>query len=108
MSDDKLKFPMAGDEVCPICGCKERIGHEFITELKREGKLSNESFPKNSFAIAVALFDPTHPPLAANFTIPIVQILFDVCKDNRHIYCTGIDVIYQEAEAQSMPQQKLR
>lgn len=97
---ERLKFPIQGAEVCPHCGCKERIGEQLIRELKEDGKLSKMAFPKGALAIQVPLFDQTRPPLATQIVIPMLQIMFDVCKECKTIYCTDLELTQQPAKVE--------
>lgn len=105
MAEEKkdMEFPILGHDVCPSCGCEERIAQEYIRQLKREGKLSEKVFPFETLAITLPLMDPTHPPLATHFTIPTLQVHFDVCKECKTIYCTRIELFQQPAMVQQRP-----
>ena len=98
---ERLKFPILGAEVCPNCGSKERVGQKVIQEMKDDGKLS-QAFPTETM-LQVPLFDPTRPPLAATFTIPVLQIHFDVCEKCKTLYCTRINLAQQPTQVQQMP-----
>lgn len=103
--EEKLKFPIEGATACPLCGCEERIGQEFIQELKKDGKLSSKAFPKEALMLQVPLMDLTHPPLTTTLNVPVLQIYFDVCKECHHIYCTGVGLVQQPVQIQQSMKQ---
>jgi len=109
MSEEKLNFPMQGHEKCPQCGGEARIGQTKIAELKKEGLLEENMFPKGP-TWAIPLFDQSKP-IRVNVLsittpkIPILSVYWDVCAnpDCLTVYVTGVDFIMQEVKLQQVP-----
>lgn len=99
----KVQFPIEGASSCPKCGSEERIGQKVIHELKEEGKLSERAFKDERLVIQIPLLDQTRPPLVSTFTMPVLCIYFDVCEECKSFYCTGVDLVQQTVQVQSMP-----
>lgn len=97
--NEKMKFPIEGADCCPNCGDIERVGQQAIEQLKADKALGEKAFPKG-LVLQIPLVDPTRPPLTTHFTIPVLQIRFDVCKKCKTIYCTGADMVQQQAMVQ--------
>ena len=88
---EKLTFPIEGADKCPTCGCEERIGQQILNQLKLEGKLQKDAYPKG-LLIKVPLLQSILAPLAIKPEIPVMEITFDVCKKCKTFYGTLIDL----------------
>lgn len=92
-----------GADKCPQCGCEDQAVDEVLDQLREQKLIPQESF-KEGLAIQATLFDPTRQTiLTSNFTIPIVQVRFEVCSVCHTMYCTSIAVLGQQAEVQRPP-----
>jgi len=87
-----------GADKCPQCGSEQKNVEEVMNDLRETGLIPKESF-KEGIAIQAALYDPTRQQvIATKFTIPIIQVRFEVCADCHTIYCTSVAVVFQQAE----------
>ena len=108
-NEKELDFPIQGHEKCPQCGSKDRIGQTKIAELKKEGLLEENMFPKGP-TWGMPLFDQSKPirvsPLSITTPkIPILAVYWDVCAnpDCLTVYVTGVDFTMQEVKLQQAP-----
>lgn len=95
---------LEGASACPVCGSSERVIGQIIADLKEEGKLSEEMFPKGP-GLQINLFDPKKAALMVSPTvkIPLVTVFFDVCARCHSLYCTGVDFVEAPAQVSMGP-----
>ncbi len=107
--EKSLVFPIEGHTNCPHCGGKERICRQKIEELKRDGLLEEQMFPKGP-VWAMPFVDPTKPIMVSPLSIkkpqiPILSVYWDVCANPEclGIYVTGVDFIMKEIDIPQAP-----
>ena len=97
-----MSFPIKGAEACPHCGSTERIGQQYIEELKREGKLLPSAYA-NGLMIPVPLLETLmRGILPAKPTMPILNMGFDVCGKCFMWYCPIVTVMEKPVDIQML------
>ena len=104
-----LVFPIQGHTNCPHCGCEERICRQKIKELKRDGLLEEQMFPKGP-VWAMPFIDQSKPIMVSPLSIkkpqiPILSVYWDVCANPEcvGVYVTGVDFTMQEIDIPTAP-----
>ena len=104
MSEEKKKlgFPIKGHDRCPNCGCEEGIGAETIHQLKKEGELSKEIFPKGMM-VQIPLLDPMklQKVLTPVVQMPVFTWYYDICAECKTLYVKEIDLTWQPVQVQA-------
>lgn len=86
------KEPVKGHDKCPWCGSEKRLVKDFVDELRANGKISKEAFPKESGAWSLMFFDQKlFSLLQVSHPIPTMQIMFDICGECLKPYITGVE-----------------
>jgi hypothetical protein len=101
VEENKPQFP----QCCPVCGEKKKLLVGAMDQLKKEGKLSKEAFPRGA-ALQIPLIDPGRIMKIVSPTIKIytLMIFYDICANPEcgTFYLTGFEVIEQPAQMQAM------
>ncbi len=109
MSEDKEKpmsFPIKGAAECPVCKSTERIGKQFIDELKKKGKLLPNAYA-NGLLIPVPLLETLFRGIMpAKPTMPVLNMGFEVCAKCFTWYCPIVTVAEQPVNIQMQQIQK--
>lgn len=106
---EKLNFPIAGHQACPMCSCENRLGEMKIQELVEDGVLDPAIFSSGP-AFQIMLRDPRKPITMGLLDIqkpkvPFLQYFYDVCAnpDCLHLYVTKVDFVEQEVNLPQLP-----
>ena len=85
-----MDFPIEGASLCPQCDSEERVGAQYIQELKDQNKLPADAYP-NGLMIPVPFVDVLRSKvLPLRPEVPQLEMYFDVCAACFTLYCTGM------------------
>jgi len=89
------------DPGCPVCGSKKKLIAGTIAQLKIDGKLSKDAFPKGA-VLQVPLIDQAKVMkiMTPTFKVNTLVIFYDICADCLTFYSTGAQLLEQDAQMQ--------
>jgi hypothetical protein len=89
----QLEFPIEGAKSCPRCGSTERIGLQYIEQLKRNKRLNKNAYPLGGLQFSIPFQETLSGPIALgiNPSIPALQVMWDICARCFSIYCIRVD-----------------
>lgn len=102
--EKKVTFPIKCHEKCPECGSEEGIGTGTIRQLKEDGKLSKDIFPKG-LMVQTPLLDiiQLQKALAPVPQMPVFTWYYEICAKCYYLYIKEVDLTWQPVPFQTQP-----
>jgi len=98
-----MQFPIKGTGECPQCGSTDKVGAQYIQELKDQKKLPDDAYP-NGLMMPVPFFDVLRSRLLTSRPeVPQLEFYFDVCGECLSMYCTGVGLRFVQVQAAPAP-----
>jgi len=89
------KEPIEGNSICPDCGSEKRIIGDYVSELKKNGVISQDAFPDQCGVWEIPFMELNKLGLIqvpqAIRSFPKVRVLFDVCADCKRLLISRVE-----------------